>query len=673
MADLIAPKSQNSPEQSQSPQQPRSSPPQSRQLSAAEAKKLLGEVKRKVDAVNNQYADLEDTINLAYFRGRQWISADRAKGQVFEATNPKKKTRYTANRLIKIVRTEHAKILKSRVIMNVIPATSDEADFDAARIGDKLADWVEYDKKLQQKDSRLVYWGLTTRIAFMHPYWNPSLGAPVDADGTKEGDVDFDVLSCFEVKYDPSATCWGDVRWVCKRKVRPVDYIRQVYGKTVKPESGITQGNIYDTKMSFNVAMAEPIKYQPLENVAVVNEYYELPTSEHPLGQRVTYAGDEILMALDDIGFGEEDKTERVLPFFPYVHIEIPGSVSGTNSVEQCRPMQKEYNRTRSQIIDSKDLMAYPKRVQERGAVDEEADNEIGGLIEYNQGSHPPAYMQPPQISSDAYNNANQTVEEMDFIAGQSQVANRSRDMSGYLFEMMVEQDDTTLAPSIENYINCKQAYMSYVLKMIHFRYIASRTLHIVGHDNVEMLAFKGSQLTSWDVRVQRGNLMQTNKVAKRAEVLNFVNLGLLDKVRDKDKIFRYLEFGMVDDLYNEAEQDKKQAKVEQINWENGEFPTDPAKAVRDFFNHAVHVEEHNRWRKSKRYEELDPGSQQIIDMHVQIHQTFLDAQMQKMLAQMAPPQSAGTPHNPEKLQEQVGNGEVIGDSMQGDEQPPIA
>lgn len=671
IAKLILPEMKN-PENpmQETPSQPKPSR-KSPQLSQAEQKKLLDAVKAKVDAVDNTAADREDVISLAYYRGKQWVCWDTGKSQVFEAPNPKKKSRYTANRLIKIVRTEHAKIFKNRVIMSVNPASSEDEDLGAAKVGDKVAAWVEYDKKLQTKDSRLVLWGLTTRIAFMHPYWNPALGQLANPEtGEHEGDVDFDVLSCFEVKFDRAATCWDDVAWACKIKVRTVDYIKRVYGVDVKPESGITRNNLYDVKMSF-LPMESEIRYQPLENVARVFEYWEKPTVEYPWGQRITYAGDKILYVLDDIGFGAEDDTERELPFYPYVHIDLPGSVSGTNNVEQCRPQQKEYNRTRSQIIDSKDLTSYPKLARERGSVDDEIDNEIGGIVEYNSGGTPPKYINPPQIGADAYQNCQQILEEMNFISGQNQVAQAPNDASGYLMELLIEEDDTVLAPSIENYISCKQAYMSYVLKMIRFRYIAPRTLRVVGKDSLpDLMEFTGTDLTSWDVRVERGSLMATSRVARRAEIMNLVNMGVLDRVRDRDKILQMFEFGMIDDLYNEVEQDTRQAKKEQANWEAGQIETNPGKAVREFFNHAVHIAEHNRWRKTDKYEALDPVRQNLIDMHVMAHEMLL-AQQQPPI--MIPPdgkqQSAGTPYNFGNLQSRLGNGEQIGNSMQGMEQ----
>jgi hypothetical protein len=644
---------------------------------------MLKGIQDKVKAIDNTYCDREDTINLAYLRGKQHIYWNDGNQQVCELPKEDGKTRYVANRLIKIFRTDKSRIFKSRAIMDVVPATSDEEDIAAAKLADKVISWLEYDKKLQKRDEQLVSWGLSTRIGFIHPYWNPSLGQKAGIDPETgamlhEGDIDYDVLSCFEVVYDNSATCWDDVRWVCKKKVRDVDYVERVYGVKVKPEGGLTSNNIYDTKMAFTAHLSEPIKHSPLENHVRVFEYWELPCDDYPQGRRVTYTENhtEPLFVSEDIGFGPEDDTERLLPFFPFVAIDIPGSVSGTNNLEQCRPAQREYNRTRSQLIDSKDLTAYPKVAIQNGSMNDEWDNEIAGVVHYNDGTNAPDYLNPPQAGSDAYKNCEQILEEMDYISGQSQVSHgrAPADASGYLVELLLEQDDTVNATTVDNYVACKQAYMSYSLKMIRFKYIAKRTLRIVGRGSVELVQLSGQSIKSYDVRVQRGNLIANSRVAKRAEVYNMMDRGLLDPVNDREKAFRYLEFGMIDDIYNEPEQDQKQAKKEQIQWEQGVIEPDLMRAVRDFFNHPVHIEEHNRWRKSLKYEALDPDTQEMIDMHVAAHQQYIDMQMMQraqMAAMTAPPKSPGTPHSPMNLQRQLGNGGIAGNSMQGREQSP--
>jgi len=649
---------------------------------------MLDEVKKKVEAVDYAALDREDTINLAYFKGIHWAIWDSVNNRLMEAplerlanTN-KYKTRYVSNRIMKIVRTEYAKVFKTPVQMYVVPATSDEEDVDAAKLGNKIAEWVEYDKELQKKDRRMVLWGLNTRVSFMHPYWNRSLGEIASEEGDYEGDIDFDVLSCFEVKYDPSATTWEDAHWACMIKVRDIDYIEEVYQVKVNPEKGLTESNIYDIKMTFNV-VPEKVKNTPLEHHARVYEYWEMPSPKYPNGRRITYTGEHEtpLYESDDIGWGEQDDTPRELPFFPFVHIDLPGCVHGTNSNQQCRPMQREYNRTRSQIIDAKDLYAYPKRVQPIGSMDNDDTDSMADILEYVPGSDPPSYLQPPQISVDAYQDCQQILEEMDFISGQNQISHGKvpADMSGYLAEILIEEDTTVLAPTIENYINCKQAYMSYVLKMIRNNYREKRTLKIIGRNSVEMLEVIGSKLTSTDVRIQRGPMAQRSMAAKIAQVFSYVGMGVLNPQEDRDKIFKWTEFGMDDEMYREAEQDEKQAKEEQRRWEDGNIMFDARTSVRDFFNHDVHIEEHNRWRKSRQYEAMPPEAQAQIDMHVQAHQAYIMNEMAKQAMLQAGiggeeepgAESPGTPPKFGTVIENMSNGEGVGNSMQGQEQEP--
>jgi hypothetical protein len=659
VADFIAPKKEKRPDKS--------------------AKAIVSEITDRVNVVDTSSADREDAINLAYVKGRQWIGWDKLKSQVVEAPKDPKRTQHTENRLIKLVQQQKSRIFRNRPTMDVAPATSEITDVESARIAKKVAEWLEYSKYLAEVDDNTVLWGLTTRIAFVHPYWNSGLGMeipdPETGEVVHEGDIEYDVLSPFEVIYDPSAATWRDVRWACKKKVRDIDFIKQVYGVDVKPEEGLTSNNIYDTKMSFARMSDEAIKYVPLEHHARVFEYWELPSEEYPNGRRVTFTKTyaEPLWVSEDIGFGEADDTERQLPFFPFVAINLAGSVSGTNKVEQCRPIQREINRTRSQIIDNKDLTAYPQLLVEDG-FEEEINNEIGGVLRYRVDGEKPAYLNPPAAGQDAYQNLQQLYEAFDFVSGMSQVSHgrAPSDASGYLVELLIEQDDTELAPTIENWIRCKQGYMSYSLKMIHFNYKSERKLRVVGRDGVSVIPITGDSINTWDVRLQRGSLLATSQVARESKVLNLLNAGVLNPIEDKDEILRRLEFGSLDDMYNEAEVDQRQARKEIADWEAGNIEPEPAKAVRDFFNHKVHIREHNRWRKSQAYEQLPDEVKGIIDLHVATHQAFLQGQMmeQAMMAPQGQPQSFGTPHSPLKLQEQVANGEPVGNSMQGMEPP---
>lgn len=577
--------------------------------------------------------DMQAYLNISYFLGKQWVKADRTANQLIEPPLEPWQVRYVANKIQPIARTELAKLTKNKFAMYVNPATSDDNDVRAARVAEKVVEWLEYELSLQEKDADNCLWGLCTGISFVKPYWNPNKGRELPDTGMKEGDVDCCVVPMFELKFDTSYSCWDDLPWVCHEKVRTVEYIKDVYGVDVTAESGLTASNLYDAKLLSLATSGNGISYKKLDDSAVVHEYWEKPTAKYPKGRRITTCSDKVLMYEEDIGFGAEDDTEREIPFFPFFHIKVPGRLIPTCVVEQLIPIQREYNKTRSQMIENKNLFGNPIMIAPRGALDDEPTNEPGQFIEYNiiNGAKP-EYLLPPQIGADVYNGISVLDSEFEFVSGQHETSHGSTPTgvtSGTAIGFLQEQDDTRLGPTIANYISCKQKYMRYLLKMVQKCYDIERTIRIAGDNRkVETMKFKGSDLTSIDVRVNEGTMYQTSKAAMQDFVIKMVQYGLLlpTNERDRQLIMKVLEFGIIDDVYSEIEQDAAQAQTENDKFRQGDISPD----VRDFYNHEAHVKEHNKFRKSEEYTQLPPGLKMAIDAHVDAHLKVL---FQRMMA----------------------------------------
>jgi len=570
-------------------------------------------------------------LNISYFAGKQWISLDRSTGKLITPTLEPWQIRYTANKIQPIIRTEHAKLTKNKFVMYVNPATVEDSDIRSARISEKVVEWLEYSLSLQDKDRENCLWGLTTGISFMKPYWNPSKGREIDdgKGGTiHEGDVDICVCSIFELKFDTSCSRWEDVPWICHDKIRSTDYIKKVYGKDVKSES-IVATNLYEAKLASTVSNG--VEYKSRENSAVVHEYWELPTSDYPKGRRVTICGDQVLVNEEDIGFGSE---ERVLPFFPFFHIQVPGRLIPTCLAEQLIPPQREYNKSRSQIIENKNLVGNPILLIPNGALDEEPTNEPGQVLFYNPVGTI-AYLQPPTMGVDVYKNLDYIDAEIEFISGQHETSHGTTPAgvtSGTAIGYLQEQDDTKLGPTIANWISCKQKYVRYLLNMVQNKYDIERTVRIAGDNRkVEVVTFKGADLTSIDVRINESTMYQTSKAANQDFILKLVQYNMFDPTdqKQKQKIMKVLEIGIMDEMYSDAEQDALQAQTENDKWRTGDLsPT-----VRDFYNHDVHVQEHNKLRKSETYSQMDDKSKAMIDAHVDMH-------MEEIMKQLVPQQT---------------------------------
>lgn len=588
-----------------------------------EEKDLVKYVEDQLCKCKKDPYELQAYVNISYFAGKQWVKIDRTSNKLFEVPQEPWQVRFVANKIQPIVRTEQAKVTKNKFVMFVNPATTDDNDIKAARTGEKVNEWLEYALSLQEKDRELCLWGLTTGIAFMKPYWNLSKGREFqDEDGTPmhEGDVDCCVASLFELKFDTSYSKWEDIPWICHEKIRTVDYIKQTYGIDV-PAEDITSTNLYEAKLQ---SLDTGIAYRKAENSAVVHEYWELPTSAYPKGRRITVCADKVLLYEEDIGFGVGDDSERELPFFPFFHITVPGRLIPTCIVEQLIPIQREYNKSRSQIIENKNLVGNPILISPFGCLNETPTNEPGQHIEYNPVGKP-EYLQPPQMGAEFYKNIELLNGEFEFVSGQHETSHGTTPTgvtSGTAIGYLQEQDDTKLGPTIANFISCKQKYKRYLLKMVQKNYDIERTIRISGDNRkVESLSFQGSDLTSIDVRIAEATMYQTSKAAKQDLVIKLVQYGLLlpEKEQDRQLIMKVLEFGIMDDVYSEAEQDAAQAQLENDKFQKGD-PSD----VRDFYNHEVHVNEHNKFRKSETYTQLPDEIKDIVDLHVDTHMQIL-------------------------------------------------
>lgn len=599
-------------------------------------KKLVKYVDEQLGKCKKDGYELQAYLNLSYFAGHQWVKLDRTTNRLVEPTLEPWQVRFTANKIQPIVRTELAKVTKNKIVMFVNPATTDDSDVKAARTAEKFNEWLEYALSLQEKDSELVLWGLTTGMAFMKPYWNPAKGRKIEYEGREihEGDIDCCVVSIFEIKFDTSCSKWEDVTWVCHDKIRTVDYIKEVYGIDVQPESNLTTTNLYEAKLATQSSAGVGVSYQKAENSAVVHEYWELPSNQYKYGRRITTCGDKVLLYLEDIGFGEADETERELPFFPFFHIKVPGRLVPTCIVEQLIPIQREYNKSRSQIIENKNLVGNPPMLVPIGSLldGEEPNNEPGQIIYYNAGAGKPDYMEPPSMNADVYKNIDLLDGEFEFVSGQHETSHGTTPTgvtSGTAIGFLQEQDDTKLGPTISNFIYCKQKYKRYMLKMAQKRYDEEREIRIVGDNRrSDIVNFKGSDLTSIDVRVNEATMFQTSKAAMQDFIIKMVQYGLLLPQNENDRalIMKVLEFGIMDDVYTEMEQDTSQAQNENSKWQRGDVTPD----VRDFYNHEAHIKEHDKFRKSESYAQLDDGVKNVADKHVALHYAYLEQSILK-------------------------------------------
>jgi hypothetical protein len=201
-------------------------------------------------------------------------------------------------------------------------------------------------------------------------------------------------------------------------------------------------------------------------------------------------------------------------------------------------------------------------------------------------------------------------------------------------------------------------------------------------------MMLSGSDIASGtDIRVESGSALPTSKAARQSLITEWMKMGFISP----NDGLRVLEMGMLKQYYNLIKIDENAAQRENLSMKKldeeqiqqaameyaqkvqagdpsimaqdpmtGEMvpaPQPPVIEVHDWDNHAVHVEVHNRFRKSQSYQALSDVAKAEFQKHISIHEQILQkqAELQMMMQGGAPELPAADGQSPEQLPEQTG------------------
>jgi hypothetical protein len=219
------------------------------------------------------------------------------------------------------------------------------------------------------------------------------------------------------------------------------------------------------------------------------------------------------------------------------------------------------------------------------------------------------------------------------------------------------------------------------MLKLMKAHYTEERQARILGENNeIEIISFNGSDLTgNEDILMVQGSSLPEMRAAQQERImLMWQNQAIVKKdgTPDVNTFLRMMGMGDSTELFEQYELDENKAKLENRTFEKlaedpqmlqmleqyfieydavteevtqAGLPPEEVQSfmpplpkglpiVRDFYDHEVHLMQHNNFRKTTDYEELPPPVQRLVDMHVAEHEQILMApqmqEQQRMQAQ---------------------------------------
>ncbi len=651
-----------------------------------QSKKLVAWVRSEYDKCKSARKTEENDwyLNLAFYNGYQyhdWRTVSGKTGLV-EEPNPSNLPRITVNRIEPIIRTEIAKTTAQKPSATVVPASNDEEDLLSATAGEQVWESI-YDQNKFQTDilQKAEFWRAITGNGFIKTYWDASkkvyetvkTADPLTGEPRSErrlshvGDVVQDVVSPFHLYVpDMSEEDLERQPYVLNVYTKSEEWVRQMFGavlpKDFKP-SKVAASEIQDASLMDlrGIDNAKPDSVLMIEMWIKPGQNKWLPN-----GGLVTIVDTEIVQ-YSDTG----------IPYhhgqYPFSHLQgiSNGKFYRRSVIKNLIPLQREYNRTRSQIIHAKNLMAKPQMMYDEGSVDPRKITARAGIwIPVRPGFSKPTPVPIQPLPNYVIQEVQQLQVDFEDISGQHQI---SRGDAGGVtaataLAYLGERDDaylTTVFHSIEAAVE-KVARQSLALFVQYVE--EARLVKITGADgSFDAMMLSGADIASGtDIRVESGSALPTSKAARQALVTEWMKMGFIPP----EDGLRVLEMGMLKQYYNTIKIDENAAQRENLMmkriteqmleeleaaWNEGAArgemdkvdPTTgqplmvpPMVPVNAWDNHAVHIEVHNRFRKSQAFQLLPEVVKAEFQKHISMHEQAVQQQlMQQMQMQLAMPQ----------------------------------
>ncbi len=550
--------------------------------------------------------------NMAFYFGKQNIQVltvptANAAGNNFRLHTPQAppwRVRLISNKIRPMLRTELAKVTAQKPTAMVIPSSNDDKDVFAARAGEQLWEATYQRKRVKSVMRRAMYWTLITGTGYTKHWWDPQA---VTTDWEVPGDFVIESETPFHVFVpDVQEEELENQPYLIHASAKSAEWVRARYEGDFNPNTAATHDLLDDAFISM-------IGGQQNKNSVLCLEVWIKPGA-HPQfreGGMFTVIGDKIVQITDAWPFAH-----REFPFSKYQHIPT-GRYYGESTITDLVPLQKEYNRTRSQIIEAKNRMAKPQLMAPRGSVDVgRMTNEPGSVILYTPGFQPPTPLPLQSLPAYVIQELDIVARDMDDISGQHEVT-KGRVPPGVTaataISYLQEQDDSKLSHTIDAVEDGIEKMARHTLSYVGQFWDVPRIIKVIGESaSFDAMSLKGSDLAgNTDIRVEAGSALPTSKAAKQAFIMDLMKMGFVDPAKG----LQVLEIGGINKLYDDLQTDIRQAQRENLRMQNGQ----PV-AVNTWDNHALHIETHNKFRKGQTFENLPDELKFIFEQHVAMH-----------------------------------------------------
>lgn len=648
---------------------------------------------KRVDELTRQRELLERQwkLNLSFFKGKQYVFYNRRSRRIEsmpidDGDKPRYRVRLVANQIAPHTTSLLSRLTKTKPTFFATPGQASYEAIKATEVAETLLDFWWDKFNLSEKREEAILWGIICGNGFWKISWDTSVGSSIklminpegqpilsplvehffrnelEKDGLDpsmfeqevfEGEIRVDTLAPFDVLLDDTAQVFEDCKYAICMHPMGVEEIYSRYGARLKPNA-INQYPDETLPGSYNMSAGKT-----KENVRIVYYGYFLPTADKPEGRYVVFVKSPDIVLYDS----PWPYPFKMLPLVKFPGMRIPGQLYDSSVVEQAIPLQKELNRTLSQMIEYKNLTLKPQMLAPVGSLRQRMTDEPGAIFEYNPvAGKVPESIPIPSLPPYVFEHVRDIGQRIRDTFGLNEILQGDvppNVEAGVAIDLLQEAATDRHAPQILMLEKALERAGNMMLQLAQKYYTEPRMLVINGSGSRPKIErFESADIIAGvGVRVETGSGLPRTRAGKQARVMQMLQMGLLTPT----KAYKYLDMADFKSLQAQFQADEEQASREHDKLIDGmvvneaaarqaqeqlmlslmntdpntgmQAPVDPQLLQASieaglqplaYENKNIHLEQHGLYMKSPEFEDLPSDVRDRFYKHYELTQVAL-------------------------------------------------
>lgn len=626
--------------------------------------------------------------------------------------------RPVTNYLFDAYQTLKSYLTKTKPRSTVRPNTQTYQDKSAAKIANLCIE-ANYERLKDQENYEYAASALVTYgTVFKKTFWDTTIGnsievaeeAGLEGEVLGEpktialGDVNTVIREPYCMAIDPLANDLHTARWVMEYAIQPLDWIKEVYGKSepgytglvdeVKPETQLSGSmrRFYQLKNSSGVKGALTLEgvansdtgTQQLSNSAVVKEYYERPSALNPRGRMVVVANGVCLYAGESPCDGPDSGD-----WHPYSECRwelVPGRFWGKGPMDAACELQKRINSIDATVMLARKTMAIPQKLVPAGSGIEPGQwtGRPGQVLTYRSDAGIPTTVPASGVDPQVWKEREQCVEDLKSITGAIDILKGDRPPgvnAASALSLLYEVGTGKLFPVLDRWKRFIESDQKKELRLIarHYKEPRPQYIALLKQQNKEVAEaeidkFLGQDLLdNCNVIVEAGSNVPKLEAMKQMRLQEAAATGAIDLINSPENRAEFQRQMGIVGFDNDVSPAMTRAEWENDCLDNILIRPDKQPVVLADENHDIHIAVHFNRVQQPAWMELDPMIQQAYMAHIEEHKQMKNMQLeqQAMEAMMTgQPQGPGAPAQSSEQGKGVPNS--VKESAMGADTPPM-